>query len=84
VSLFGRFDVVDRGGDKTTLQNYSANWSPFPDSPFQFFFTFSETLRPEDNQKDRAIGPNLRWTISRHADLEFFYNISKNDKRQPP
>ncbi len=77
LSFNARYHVVDRGETKTTLQDYSANWSPFPDGNLQLFFSYNEILRPEEDQKERTIGPSLRWTIGPHAFLDLSYTISK-------
>jgi hypothetical protein len=76
-----RISFVDREGSTTTLQNYSTNWSPFPDGALQFFFAYTETLRPESDEKTRTISPSLKWQISRHALIDTSYNITKNETR---
>lgn len=81
LSLNARLSIVDREDSKTTLQNYSVNWSPFPDGALQFFFTYSETLRPEEEKKERTIGPSLKWTISRHAFLDMSYNTAMSESQ---
>ncbi len=75
-----RFNVVDRGGsDRRTLQNYVVNWSPFPDGDLQFFFTYNETLRSVEDERERTIGPSLNWVLANHFFLEMFYNIRKTE-----
>ncbi len=81
LSFNARVSMVDRGDSTATLYNYSANWSPFPDGTVQFFLTYTETLRPEDEQKTRTIGPNLKWTISRHFSLDMAYVINENETK---
>jgi len=76
LSLNARLNVTQRKNAKTrTLQNYIVNWSPFPDGTLQFFFTYTETLRSEENVRQRTIAPGLNWTIGRHIFLEMTYNI---------
>lgn len=74
-----RFYELDQDDSKSTLYNYSANWSPFPDGDLQFFFTYTETLRPEIGQKDRNIGPSLKWSLNRHFFLDMAYNITSSE-----
>lgn len=76
-----RISFVDREGSTTTLHNCSTNWSPFPDGDLQFFFAYTETLRPESDEKTRTISPGLKWQISRHALIDTSYNITKSETR---
>lgn len=73
------YNFIDRGTSRTSLQNYSANWSPFPDGTLQFFLTYNEILRPEDGQKSRTLGPSLKWTVSRHVFLDMYYNLNESE-----
>jgi len=77
LSLNFKLSVVDKEDSKSTLENYSANWSPFPDGSLQFFFSYNETLRPETEQKDRTLSPSMKWQIGRHALLDLSYSISE-------
>lgn len=79
LSFTYRYNLVDRKGSKKTLQDYSANWSPFPDGDLQFFFRYNETLRPEDGRSTRSIGPSLKWTLGRHFFLDMSYNITETE-----
>ncbi len=79
LSLFARLSVQDRGGSRTTLQDYSVSWSPFPDGTLQFLLGYTETLRPEDEQKDRTISPSLKWTIGRHILADMSYTIATSE-----
>ena len=79
LSLFGKITVRDREDTNTTLQNYSVNWSPFPDGALQVSFNYAETLRDPDNQRDRSAGPYLKWTVSRHIILESAYTLSQSE-----
>jgi hypothetical protein len=74
-----RFSMLDQEDSTATLHNYSANWSPFPDGDLQFFFTYTETLRPEDDQESRTIGPSLKWSLSRHFIFDAAYTISQSE-----
>jgi len=74
-----RFNVIDQNDSKSTLYDYSANWSPFPDGDLQLFFSYTETLRPEYGQKERSMGPGLKWSLNRHFFLDMSYNISNSE-----
>lgn len=76
-----QYTVVDREDSKQTLQNYSANWSPFPDGALQFFFSYNESLRPEDDQRERSFGPSIRWTVNPHTFLDVFYTVTEDDSQ---
>ena len=76
-----RLNVLDQNDTTSTLYNYSANWSPFPDGDLQFFFTYTETLRPEDEQKERTWGPSVKWSLNRHFYLDIDYNISSSESK---
>lgn len=75
LTLFARINVKDddKQDDLRVLQNYSANWSPFRDGALQLFLTYNEMLRSADEQKERIIGPGLKWNISRYAVLDMSY-----------
>ena len=79
ISLFGKISVRDREDRRSTVQNYTLNWSPFPDGALQFTFLYNETLRPEIDGRDVNFGPAINWTISRHLFLESQYSISTSD-----
>jgi hypothetical protein len=75
LSLFARIGIVtDPGVPVQVLQNYSANWSPFPDGDLQFLFTYTEALGTGDAIKERTFGPGFKWKIGLHAYLTFYYN----------
>ena len=73
LSLSASISYVEREDVSTTLQQYSLNWSPFPDGDLQFFFIYNETLESEQNQKARSIGPGFDWNISNHFSLRMSY-----------
>lgn len=81
VFLVGSLRVIKDEDSSRTFQNYSANWSPFPEGTLQFFFTYSETLRSEDDQRDTLTGPSLRWKLTGYATLDLSYNVSESDNR---
>jgi len=79
LSILARLNFLDRGQGTQTYQNYSVNWSPFPDGDLQFFFLYSETLRSLDDRRDTSIGPSLKWTIGRHIFLDMSYNYTRSE-----
>ena len=80
LSFFAKVSVVDNQNEGTnTFQNYSVNWSPFPDGDLQFFFTYDETLRSQDDREERVFGPSLKWTIGRFGLLDLAYTWSRSE-----
>ena len=79
LSFFGKYTYRDRADRRTTLQNYSVNWSPFPDGTLQCSLNFSETLAPEEDRLTRTYGPFVKWSISRHLLLETQYSVNISD-----
>jgi hypothetical protein len=79
LSFFGKVNGVHKDGESDTFQQYTVNWSPFPDGELQFFFTFNEVLISENNQKQTVVGPGLTWTIGRHFTLDASYNWTTDD-----
>ena len=63
---------------KDTLQNYSINWSPFPDGDLQLRFEYNQNLRSQDNGVDKQIRPSLRWNINKRTFLDISYLIFKS------
>lgn len=74
LSLFARITVQELPDSTDIFQNYSVNWSPFPDGAIQFFVNYNEILSP-DEEEDTIMGAGLRWSITRKAFLEVSYNI---------
>jgi hypothetical protein len=82
LNLFASLEVVAIKGEKVeTNQNYSLNWSPFPDGALQFNFLYDESLRSEDNSRNRLIIPSVRWNITKksYIDLAFRWNKTDSD-----
>ena len=73
LSLFGRISVVDEEGPVQILQNYSVNWSPFPDGDLQFLFTYTEAMGTGVVTGERSFGPAVKWKIGLHAYFDFYY-----------
>jgi len=79
--LSARIEVIQDELRTRTTQDYGFNWSPFPDGDLQFFFQYSESLRPEDDQQSRIFGPSMRWRISRYFILDMAYSIITSEDR---
>ena len=79
LSFFGKVNGLHRDGETDVYQQYSVNWSPFPDGDLQFFFNFNEILISENNQKQTVVGPGVKWTIGRHFTLDASYNWTTDD-----
>jgi hypothetical protein len=61
------------------FQNYSANWSPFPDGGLQFLFGFQETYTTDEDKRERVIGPGLKLEIKPRIYLDASYQIVRSD-----
>lgn len=83
VYLFGSYRIEDRdqGGikSKRNIRNYTANWSPFPDGTLHLNFFYSETIRSEDDARERSIVPSLRWNMTPRSHLDLSYQWLKTD-----
>jgi hypothetical protein len=80
VYLAGTYRVEwKESGKKNTLTAYSLNWAPLPDGTLLFNLGASETSRSQDESRDRAISPNVRWNISPRAFLNFAYQWSQHE-----
>ena len=79
LSFFAKVNGIHRDGESDTFQQYTINWSPYPDGDLQFFFTFNEVLISENNQKQTVVGPGLKWRIGRHINLDMSYNWTTDD-----
>lgn len=73
------YSVSEYQGYRTSLLNYSVNWSPFPDGTLQVFLTYNESFRPESDSLQRSMGPSLQWTVSRHATLALSYILAESE-----
>ena len=79
LSFFGKVNGLYRDGESDIYQQYTMNWSPYPDGDLQFYFTFNEILISENNQEQTVVGPGLKWTIGRHITLDATYNWTTDD-----
>jgi len=79
LSFFGKVNGLYRDGDTDLYQQYTMNWSPFPDGDLQFFLVYNEVLMSENNRRQTVVGPGLKWTIGRHFTLDASYNWTTDD-----
>jgi hypothetical protein len=79
LSLSADITITDRDEQQTNFQNYTLNWSPFPDGALQFFFTFSETLRVDIDTRERIIGPSLQYNVGGWGFLDLGYSFVTNE-----
>jgi hypothetical protein len=78
--FFGSLSVASRKDAKTSfLQNYSVGWSPFSGGSLQLNVGYSESLRSEDNGRDRSMGPSLTWKITNRAALNMSYQVVRSE-----
>ncbi len=77
--LFASASRIKRENLKETLQNYAANWSPFPSGALQFNFAFNQDLTTRDNAKTRSIRPSLRWNVTNRIILDASYQLVKTE-----
>jgi hypothetical protein len=79
LSVNARVNIDEREDFRSTLYEFDLNWSPFSDGALQFFFTFTERLRPELEEDRRAIGPGLKWTLGRYLFMDMTYTITEDE-----
>ena len=73
--------IAEKGEDIQTIQNYSVNWSPFPDGALQFNLAYNENLRSEDNAKERNFIPSVRWKITKRSYIDLSYQIISSESK---
>ena len=71
--------IAEKGQRTETTQNYSVNWSPFPDGALQFNISYNENLRSEDRSKERFFTPNVRYKITRRSYLDLTYQMIRSE-----
>jgi hypothetical protein len=71
----------EKGQNDRILQNYSINWSPFPDGALQFFVFYNENYRTEDHLVERIFQPSIRYNLSKRSYIDLSYQLirSKSD-----
>lgn len=78
LSLSANISFSDEEDDSRTFQNYSVNWSPFPQGTLQLSLLYNETLSTE-GQESRSFGPRVIWRLARRAELTVIYTISETE-----
>jgi len=82
VTFFALLQIVtEQGKERQLLQNYSFNWSPFPDGALQFNLLYNETLRSEDRSKERNLTPSMRWKITKRSYLDLAYQTVRSENK---
>jgi hypothetical protein len=76
--LFGSIGLQRNSNVLQTVENYGANFSPFPGGQLQLHFSYNETVGPASNEKSRLISPSLRWNIRPGAYLDLTYSIQED------
>jgi hypothetical protein len=83
VYLFGSYRIENReqGGLKETrsIKNYVVNWAPFPDGTLHLNFSYNETIRSENDARERIIVPSLRWNITARSHLDLSYQSVRSE-----
>lgn len=85
VYLFGSYRLEDRTqkgvSDRRNIKNYTVNWSPFPDGTLHLNLYYNETLRSEDDSRERSFVPSLRWNITPRSYLDLSYQKLRTESR---
>ncbi|MBU0679931.1 MAG: hypothetical protein KKD73_00765 [Proteobacteria bacterium] len=77
ISLFSRYTVIDQSNaDKKVYQEYSIDWSPFPDGTVQLFLGYHESLTNEgDDTKSSQAG--FDWRVNNRTSVRTSFNMVK-------
>jgi hypothetical protein len=80
--LYASIELNAAKDQKTeTTQNYTINWSPFPDGALQFIIAYNENFRSEESLKERIFTPSVRYKLSSRSYVELTYqNLSSDSK----
>jgi hypothetical protein len=78
ISLFSRLTVIDQGGTSKVYQNYSLDWSPFPDGALQLFVTYSESLTNEGADTQTSLA-GFDWRVNSGTVLRTSYSKSVSE-----
>jgi hypothetical protein len=83
LSVFASVNLRDQARDRTGLQvaqNYSINWSPFPDGMLTFNLAFNQVMDTQDRES-RTLTPRIDWQITRQSLLtvSFDYGTIESD-----
>jgi hypothetical protein len=70
--------LTEKGQKDRILQNYSINWSPFPDGALQFFALYNENYRTEDHLVERIFQPTIRYNLSKRSYIDLSYQLIRS------
>jgi hypothetical protein len=70
--------INETGQKDRVLQNYTLNWSPFPDGALQFTVAYDENYRTEDHLVERIFRPNLRYNLSKRSYIDVTYQLTRS------
>jgi hypothetical protein len=68
----------EKGQKDRILQNYSINWSPFPDGALQFYIAYNENYRTEDHLVERIFQPTIRYNLSKRSYIDLTYQLTRS------
>jgi len=73
--LYGAYRLEWRDDeDRETVRRWSGSWTPFPQATFRLGVTYDETRRELAEQRQRRIGPFLRWNFNPQFYVQLAYN----------
>jgi len=62
-----------------TINDYSIDWSPFPEGNLRLNIAYTESLRSEDNTQETTFTPSVRWSVGPRSWLEASYQKLESD-----
>jgi hypothetical protein len=77
LSMFAAVRLRKRGRESEGLQisqDYSVNWSPFPDGLLRFSLGYNQSVDTRDN-KIWALSPQVDWQVTRTTFLSLRFNV---------
>jgi hypothetical protein len=77
LTLFAAVGLRDRGREEDGLQvaqDYSVNWSPFPDGLLRFSLSYNRTVDLRSNTTS-ALSPQIDWEVTRNSLLTLRFNL---------
>lgn len=80
LSARGGYTAAETGSG--VVQNYRANWNPFPGGAIQLSFDYSEDIDPLSGRRFRRASAMPRWLVNRFAAFQLSYNnirVTAND-----
>jgi hypothetical protein len=77
LTLFAAVGLRDRGREDDGLQvaqDYSVNWSPFPDGLLRFSLSYNRNVDLRNNTTS-ALSPQIDWEVTRNTLLTLRFNL---------